>query len=246
MSRIAFRSTLIAVAAAFLAAGCSTAPKTQAERQSLVAEAEAAVQTMTAKDSSLKDFLDRAYGYAIFPNVGKGGIIAGGAYGRGVVFEQGRPVGYAELNQASIGAQIGGQSFSELIVFENKPALDRLKAGDIDIGAEASAVALNAGAAGAASFQGGMAIFQLPKGGLMASAAIAGQKINFQPMSDAEADTAADQSRQRTEIQTERRTEREADGDSEVRVKTEMRPIRDNSQPASQQQPPAQQPPAQQ
>jgi lipid-binding SYLF domain-containing protein len=147
-----------------------------------VAEADAAVATMTAKDQSLRSLLDRVPGYAIFPNVGKGGAIVGGAYGRGVVYENGRPVGYAELNQASIGAQIGGQSYAQLIAFENEAALQRFKAGDFDLGAELSAVALNAGAAGAANFQDGVAVFQLPKGGLMAAAAINGQKFNFEPL----------------------------------------------------------------
>ena len=166
-----------------LVAGCSTAPKTQAEKRSLVAEADATLQTMVAKDPSLRDFVDNSHGYAVFPDVGKAGAIVGGAYCRGVVFdENARPVGFAELNQGSIGAQIGGQSYSELIVFENEAAMNRLKAGNFDIGAEVSAVALKAGAAGAARFEGGIAVFQLPKGGLMAAAAVNGQKINFEPM----------------------------------------------------------------
>lgn len=173
----------LAVAALLLVvAGCSTAPKTPEQKRSLVAESDAAVETMTAKDASLRDFINKSHGYAIFPDVGKAGAIIGGAYGRGVVYEQGRPIGFAELNQASIGAQIGGQSYSELVVFENEGALNRLKAGNLDVGAEMSAVALKAGAAGAARFEGGVAIFQMPKGGLMAAAAINGQKLNFQPM----------------------------------------------------------------
>ena len=98
-----------------------------------------------------------------------------------------------------------------------------------------SAVALTAGAAGAARFEGGVAVFQLPKGGLMAAAAINGQKLNFQAMSESEAETAAERSQTRatTQSRTERRS---ADGDTEVRVETEMRPVRDNAQPAGQQQ----------
>lgn len=179
------RTAVGAVLASFLvlATGCSTAPKTQAEKRSLVAEADATLSTMVAKDPSLRDFVDNSHGYAVFPDVGKAGLIAGGAYGRGVVFdENARPVGFAELNQGSVGAQIGGQSYSELVVFENEAAMNRLKAGNFDIGAEMSAVALKAGAAGAARFEGGVAVFQLPKGGLMAAAAINGQKINFEPM----------------------------------------------------------------
>ena len=174
-----------AVVVSFLvvATGCSTAPKTQAEKRSLVAEADATLQRMIARDPSLRGFVDRSHGYAIFPDIGKAGAIVGGAYGRGVVFDvNARPVGFAEVNQASIGAQIGGQSYSELIVFENEAAMNRLKSGNFDLGAEVSAVALKAGGAGAARFEGGVAVFQLPKGGLMAAAAVNGQKINFEPM----------------------------------------------------------------
>jgi lipid-binding SYLF domain-containing protein len=232
-----FRSLFVASVAMLVAAGCATAPKTAEERRSLVSEADAAVQAMTAKDPSLKNFIEDAHGYAIFPNVGKGGLIAGGAYGRGVVYEQGQPVGYAELNQASIGAQIGAQSYSELVVFENEDALSRLKAGNIDLGAEISAVALAAGAAGAARFEGGVAVFQLPKGGLMAAAAINGQKLNFQPMTENEAQTASEpQTRPATQSRTERQTTRDADGDTSVRVETEMRPVRESSPPADAQQ----------
>ena len=172
----------IVVFATFMMVGCSTAPRSQAERRSLVAEADAAVASMTAKDASLRDVIDRSAGYAVYPNVGAAGAIVGGAYGRGVVFEDGRPTGFTELNQGSVGAIIGGQTYAQMIVFENEAALNRLKAGNFDIGAEASAVALKAGIAAATRFEGGLAIFQMPKGGLMATAAVTGQKINFQPM----------------------------------------------------------------
>jgi lipid-binding SYLF domain-containing protein len=180
-------------AGAFLAAsvtGCATAPKSQAERQSLQSEAEAAYQGMTAKDSSLADFIDRAAGYAIFPSVGKAGFIAGGGYGRGILYENGRPTGYVEINQGSVGAQIGAETYNELVVFENEAALDKLKKGKFEFGASASAVALKAGVGGAGRFVNGVAVFVQPKGGLMAEASITGQKLNYEPMDSSEAESA--------------------------------------------------------
>lgn len=184
-------SAMAACVAAMFLAGCATAPKTPEERKSLVQEADATLGSMMAKDDTLRSFLDRSHGYVVFPSVGKGGFIAGGAYGRGVVYERGRPIGFAELNQGSIGAQIGGQTYSELIALENEDALARLRSGNFDLGGNLSAVALKAGAAGEARFEGGVAVFVQPKGGLMAEASISGQKINFQPMSDSEAREAA-------------------------------------------------------
>jgi hypothetical protein len=162
---------------------------------------------MIAKDPSLRDFIDRATGYAIYPNVGKAGVGIGGAYGRGVLYEHGRPTGYTELKQGSVGVQLGAQSYAELIVFENEAAINRIKSGDFDVGAEASAVALKANAAKAATFQGGAAVFQMSRGGLMAAAAINGQKLNYQPMDQSTIDrsgTAGDRSsttRSSTDIQ---------------------------------------------
>lgn len=178
------RATAASVVAlsVFLALGCSTAPKSGAERRSLVAEAKAAVDMMIAKDPSLRDVIDRSAGFAVYPNVGAAGAVVGGAYGRGVVFERIRPVGFTELNQGAVGAIIGGQTYSQLIVFHDSAALDRLKAGNFDIGAEASAVLLKAGIAAATRVEGGFSIFQVPKGGLMATAAVTGQKINYEPM----------------------------------------------------------------
>ena len=175
------------VAVALTSTGCATAPKSEPQRQSLVAEADAAVQSMIAKDSSLRDFIAGAHGYAAFPNIGKAGLIAGGASGRGVVYEDGRPVGYTQINQGSIGAQIGAQSYAELIVFKDQAALDRLKAGNFEFGADISAIALKAGGAASAQFQGGMAVFVQPKGGLMAEASIKGQKLSYEPMDQSEA-----------------------------------------------------------
>ena len=170
-----------------VAAGCKSSPDTPQTRQTLRSDATAALDAMTAKDPGLRDFVDRAHGYAIFPKVGKGAAVVGGASGRGVVFEKGQLVGYADLKQASIGAQAGAQTYSELIVFENDAALWKLKSGNLTFGAEASAVALQSGGAREYRYQGGVAIFILPRGGLMASAAVSGQKITYRPAPEAEA-----------------------------------------------------------
>jgi lipid-binding SYLF domain-containing protein len=183
------------------AAGCSTAPKTEGERRSLQTEAEAAYQSMTTKDPSLAGFVDRAAGYAILPSVGKAGLIAGGGYGRGILYEKGRPIGYVDLSQGSVGAQIGAETYNELVVFENEAALDKLKNGKFEFGASASAVLLKTGVGGAARFVDGVAVFVQPKGGAMAEASITGQKLNFKPMDSSEAQHASERSSELRERQ---------------------------------------------
>lgn len=122
-----------------------------------------------------------AYGYAVFPSVGKGGFGIGGAYGKGIVFENGIAIGTTKLYQVSLGFQFGGQAYSEVVFFEHKTAMGKFKAGKFKLGAQASAVAVTAGASADASFHNGVAIFTLVKGGLMYEASVSGQKFNFYP-----------------------------------------------------------------
>ncbi len=163
-------------------ASCATAPETVEERQSLEARAQTTVQEMIARDPGLQGVLDRAYGAIVFPDIGKGGAIVGAAWGRGVLFERGRPTGYVELNQASLGAQLGGQTFAELVVLQDRSAADRIRRDDVfEVGGDISAVALTAGAAAGSRFSDGMMIFQMPRGGMMVELSVSGQKLNFEP-----------------------------------------------------------------
>jgi len=134
------------------------------------------------KDPNLKTFFAEAYGYVVFPTVGKGGIGIGGAYGKGDVYEQGKWIGTASLKQVSIGFQLGGQSYSEIIFFKDKKALDAFTGGSYELSAQASAVAVKAGASSDAVYDNGLAIFTLAKGGLMYEASVAGQKFSYEPL----------------------------------------------------------------
>ncbi|MDH4232544.1 MAG: lipid-binding SYLF domain-containing protein [Nitrospirota bacterium] len=133
------------------------------------------------KDPGLNKFFDQAYGYVVFPNVGKGAYIVGGGYGKGIVYEQGNSIGYATIMEASVGLQIGGQGFSEIIFFKDKYTLDYFKQGNFEFSAQASAVAVNLGVAANSDYHEGVAVFTLPKGGLMAEASVGGQKFTFEP-----------------------------------------------------------------
>lgn len=192
-----------AILALLMVGGCATAPQSPDERQALRSQADATLDSMVARDPGLRPTLDRSYGYVVFPEVGKGGAIIGGAYGRGVVYEQGQQIGFADLTQASIGAQLGGQTFSELILFENEAALQRLKAGNFDVGAQASAVALKAGAAAATRFENGVAIYVMPRGGLMFDVSVAGQQVSFEPTRNQTQRQTQTRNRTETEIEVE-------------------------------------------
>ena len=98
-----------------LVVGCASAPKTHSQRTQLERDAAQAQREMLAKDPTLQSLLDRAAGHIVFPEIKQGGFVVGGASGRGVIYEHGRPSGFADLSQASVGAQVGGQKFAEMI-----------------------------------------------------------------------------------------------------------------------------------
>ncbi len=175
-------SAFVLTLAMMVFAGCSTEPKTEAGRETLSNDSVAAFNDFKATDPSLGDFLKTSYGHAIFPSIGKGGVGVGGAFGHGEVFEQGNLVGYTDIEQGSVGLQLGGQEYSELLVFQTKDALDRFKAGNFTLAAQASAVAVKAGAAASAKYDNGIAVFVKTSGGLMAEASIGGQQFNYKPV----------------------------------------------------------------
>jgi lipid-binding SYLF domain-containing protein len=151
-------------------------------------EAMETVERFQKEDPDLKTFFDGAYGYAVFPTVGKAGMGMGGAYGTGVVFQRSllpkippRVIGSTSLTQLSMGFQLGAQAYSELIFFKDEKALEEFKKGNYELGAQASAVAVKKGASRNADYSSGVAIFTLAKGGLMAEASVGGQKFSFEP-----------------------------------------------------------------
>ena len=169
------------------------------------------------KTDGLETYFENAYGWAVFPTVGKAGIIVGGAYGTGEVYKKGEvQVGTASLMQVSVGFQWGGQAFSEIIFFENEAAFDHFTSGSFEFSADARAVLItaSAGAAarttgsgseagmaannalhvGSAGYHNGMATFTIALGGLMYEATVGGQKFDYKPLAPTTAEAATEAS----------------------------------------------------
>ncbi len=157
------------------------APAALAGDDTLVADSRATIQTFRKKDANIEKFFGSAVGYAVFPTIAKGGFVVGGAGGEGILFVGGHPVGKSSVGQASVGFQLGGQTYSEIIFFENAATLNAFKKGNFALAAQASAVALSAGAAASANYENGVAIFTATKTGLMYEASVGGQKFGFTP-----------------------------------------------------------------
>ena len=150
------------------------------------------------------DYFKTAYGYAVFPTVGKGGLVVGGAHGEGKVFVDSKHVGNVTMTQITAGAQIGGQAFSQIIFFENEQSFKYFTSESFEFSAQATAVALTAGASAeantgggasvgisggrndarvkSAGYRKGLAVFTIAKGGFMVEAALGGQKFTYSPL----------------------------------------------------------------
>lgn len=167
-----------------------------------LADSHADTIAVFSQSSAVKPFMDSAFGYAVFPMVGKGGIIFGATYGKGKVYRGGVATGTVDLNKMTVGFQLGGQAFSEIIFFEDERAYNDFTAGSFDFDFNASAVAITVGAQASAGSMGstagassgpstgtqatanyykGMATFIHAKGGFMLEASIGGQKFYFTP-----------------------------------------------------------------
>jgi hypothetical protein len=147
-------------------------------------------------------FFQQSYAYAVFPTIGAGGFVIGGARGSGRVYVHDVVVGDTVMTQLSVGLQAGGKAFSQIIFFRDKVALDQFESGKFEFAAGASAIAVTAGASASigtdrsssetsngpkdatthGDYQNGMAVFTIAKGGLMFAADISGEKFTYSPI----------------------------------------------------------------
>jgi lipid-binding SYLF domain-containing protein len=159
--------------------------------QQLEKRVEATLKRLEAKDPGLRKLLKKAYGYAVFPSVGKAALVVGGSYGRGAAFEKGKMIGYATISQMTIGVQVGGDTFTEILVFNDKDSLKRFKQGRMAFAANASAVLVKAAAAGTNNFKGVTAL-AYSSGGMLLELSLGGQKFKFKPLDEGQDDQEQD------------------------------------------------------
>jgi lipid-binding SYLF domain-containing protein len=139
-------------------------------------------------DPGMTKYFESSVGYAIFPSVGKGAFIVGGAAGTGCLYQGGAIIGEAKLAQVTIGLQLGGQEYAEVIFFQNDDAIDSFKGNSLELSAQVSAVAASSGASANAKYRLGVMVFTIAKTGLMYEASVGGQKFTFHPLKEAAKD----------------------------------------------------------
>jgi lipid-binding SYLF domain-containing protein len=146
-------------------------------------------------------FFKDSYAYAVYPSIGSGALIIGGARGTGRVYVHDQYVGDTSMTQLSVGLQAGGEGYRQIIFFQDQRAFDEFAKGNYEFGADVSATAIQAsastgtGTTGSGSSVGsnpnaaqtkgtyhkGIAVFTVVRGGAMASAAVSGQKFSYTP-----------------------------------------------------------------
>jgi len=173
---------LAAAAVSIALTACRTAPRSAEGKADIRADSDAALVLAKASDPSMTKVCQDAYGSAVFPKVGKGAVGVGGAYGKGVLYQDGRMVGYCDLSQASIGLQLGAQTYTEILCFEDQKSFDRFKTGNFAFDAQATAVALKSGSGANARYSDGVSVFTMDESGLMFEAALGGQKFSYRAL----------------------------------------------------------------
>ena len=136
-----------------------------------------AIAEIKKTNDKLTKYFNTDYGYAVFPAIGKGGLGVGGATGNGTIYKGGAVVGDCKMTQLSVGFQAGGQAYSEVIFFKDADAFNRFTGDKFEFAAQASAVAVTAGASFDVDYRDGILIFTHAKGGLMYEASVGGQKF---------------------------------------------------------------------
>jgi len=161
--------------------GCGSEPSTPVQQKQMINDSQATLKDLEIADSTLADKVNNAAGYVVFPEVGRGAVGVEAGSGNGDVYTKGKYLGSAHLSLGGVGVSLGGETYQEIILFQTPEALQDFENNGVKFGADASAVALQAGAAASAQFSknNGTLVFKHTTGGLMFDASLNGQQITF-------------------------------------------------------------------
>lgn len=164
-----------------LTAACSTSQSPSAKKSEMNREASQALNDLYRTTPAAQALGARARGALVFPNIVKGGFIAGGQYGEGTLFSDQHAKGYYRSVAASWGLQAGVQKFGYVLFFMTEADLEYLNKSDgWEIGVGPSITILDQGMANSmttTTARKGVYAFFFDQKGLMAGLGIQGTKI---------------------------------------------------------------------
>ena len=143
------------------------------------------VEKISSQNSQIAEYVDNAYGYAIFPVVGEGGLLFAGGWGRGAVYEGGSLVGYARVDEHSIGAVAGGEKWTLFIFFKDSAAFANFQAGKFAWDAKANFVAGVDGTAVSTDYSNGVKLIRVDPTGVMGNASAGFSSYTYLSLQDA-------------------------------------------------------------
>jgi len=177
------RSCLQTVLLAVLIAaplGCSSTTTTS-ERTNLEQQSRTALETLYRTTPAARTLAAKSAGVLVFPDVTQGGLMVGGQYGKGVLFQGGQPTGYYSVSGGSLGLQIGAQTFSQAYFFTTPAALKTFqesKGFEVDAGLDLAVADVGtSGDISTSTLEKPLVVFVWGQKGLMAGVKVEGQKI---------------------------------------------------------------------
>jgi lipid-binding SYLF domain-containing protein len=166
---------------------CSTTPSgptvATGGDPALDAQAQAALQRLTASTPQAKELQSRAKGVLVFPDIAKAGLIVGAEGGKGVMYgPDGKVTGYYKVQAVSVGLQAGAQSFSQVMFLMTDSAITALTScAGWSVGTGPSVVLVDAGVAASlttTTMKSDVYAFIFGQEGLMAGIGVQGQQIS--------------------------------------------------------------------
>lgn len=171
------RLLLLALVAALVVPAAAIA----ADRAALERDARNVYQKLIARVSAAKSLSGTAVAVLVFPKITKAGLVVGGQYGDGVLFREGKAVGYYNTSGASYGLQAGAQQYGYAMFFMNEKSLKALTENEgFEVGVGPSIVVVDQGmgkSLTSTTVKHDIYAFIFSQKGLMAGLGLQGNKI---------------------------------------------------------------------
>ena len=166
---------------AAIVASASATAASAASREELERDAENALNSLYAGNSTAKMIGEKAVAVLVFPHIVKAGFMFGGQLGNGVLEKAGKASGYYNSFAASYGLQAGLQVFGYALFFMNDKSLSYLDRSEgFEIGVGPSVVVVDKGVGKSltsTTLTQDVYAFIFDQKGLMAGIGIQGSKI---------------------------------------------------------------------
>jgi lipid-binding SYLF domain-containing protein len=176
-----FRGLVLAVCITFIFSLFLAEVSVAKTAKEIDSEVNEALNLFSKQVKGTKEFLNKAKGVLIIPNIVKAGLGVGGQYGEGAMRIGGKTVAYYSLAAGSVGIQIGAQKTNLLLVFRQDEALKKFRAGSgWKAGVDGSVAFIDTGAGKSLdtmNMNDPIVAFLFGQQGLMASAIIEGAKF---------------------------------------------------------------------